>query len=177
MIHPSPHSFSRSPVEEVVCCCTLGHDGEALSLRIPGPYPGWPQIRERVMEMIAGVEDVSRISGCMLRYTDLIPVPHGSHLPGIKEIEQIFSGEFNCYTLQDRVVLSHTPLPGSSGSIRSLHHRPGKPGWTLVLSMQTTGTARFASCDSVMEWFDDARACIHDLFDRIVPEDIVQKLR
>jgi|GEM_PF-3656898 len=23
----------------------------------------------------------------------------------------------------------------------------------------------------------DGRACIHDLFDRIVPEDIVQKLR
>lgn len=177
MNHPPPHSFSRSPVEEVICRCVLGYNAESLSLTIPGPYPGWPKIRERIREMVDSVEDISRITGAMLIYTDLFPVLPGVTLPEAKDIEQILSGEYNCHTVRDKVVFSCTSIPGTAGTIRSLRNSPKRPGWTLVFSVQTEGQHRFASCDLVVVWFDDAHAAIHNLFDRIVPEDIVQALR
>jgi len=177
MDHPPPHSFSRSPVEEVFCRCTCG--SESHSLAILPPYPGWPDIRDRIREMIAGIGEVSRISGCMLRYTDLIPVGEGNTLPGIAAIEQILSGKYPCSVdmLHNEIVLSSTSIPGTAGSVCSLQNRPGKPGWTLVFTMHTEGPARFVSGDGVVKWFDDARAEIHGLFDLIVPEEIVQVLR
>lgn len=177
MDHPPPHAFSRSPVEEVICRCTLGRDAGSLSMSIPGPYPGWPHIRERIREMIAGAEDISRITGCMLQYTDLIPVHQSMDLPGMKDIEQLLSGKYNCHTVQDEVMLFRTHIPGTAGSIRSHLNRPGKPVWTLVFSIQTEGPARFASCEDLLDWFDDARAGIHALFDIIVPEEIIQALK
>jgi hypothetical protein len=87
MDHPPPHSFSRSPVEEVFCRCTCGSGAESLSLTIPQPYPGWPNIRDMIREMIAVAGEISRITGCMLRYTDLIPVVDGKTLPGTEAIE------------------------------------------------------------------------------------------
>jgi len=177
MHHPPPHSFSRSPVEEVFCRCTCG--SESLSLTIPPPYPGWPTIRDRIREMIAGAGEISRISGCMLRYTDLIPVGDGKTLPGTEAIEQLLSGKYNCSidTLRNEIVLISTSIPDTAGSVCSLQNRPGKSGWTLVFTMTTEGPARFVSGDSVVKWFDDARAEIHGLFDLIVPEEIVQVLR
>jgi len=127
--------------------------------------------------MIAGTEDISRITGCMLQYTDLIPVHQSMDLPGMKEIEQLLSVKFNCHTIRDEVVLSGTHIPGTAGSVRSLLNRAGKPGWTLVFSIQTEGAARFASCDDLLDWFDDARAGIHGLFDLVVPEEIIQALK
>jgi len=176
---PPPHSFSRSPVEEVFCCCTCGPGAKSLSLIVPPPYPGWPNIRDRISDMIAGAGEVSRITGCMLRYTDLIPVADGKNLPGTEDIEHVISERFNCYSdnAQNEIVLISTEIPGNAGSICSLHNRPGKPGWTLIFTMRTKGPARFVSGDSVVNWFDDARAGIHGLFDLIVPEEIVQALR
>jgi len=177
MDHPPPHDFSRSPVEEVICRCTLGHDSGSLFLIIPGPYPGWPLIRERIREMIASTEDISRITGCMLQYTDLLPVLPGVTLPGIEDLEDLISRNYNCETRQHKIVLIRTNIPGTAGSISSLLNRPGRPGWTLVISMYTEGPARVTSCDDLLEWFDDARAEIHGLFDFVVPEEIVQVIR
>jgi hypothetical protein len=129
--------------------------------------------------MIAGAGEISRITGCMLRYTDLIPVVDGKNMPGTEDIEHLLSGRFNCSIdkKQDEIVLISTKIPDTAGSVRSIHHRPGKPGWTLIFTMSTEGPARFVSSDSVLNWFDDARAEIHGLFDLIVPEEIVRDLR
>jgi uncharacterized protein (TIGR04255 family) len=176
---PPPHSFSRSPVEEVFCRCTCGSDAQPLSLTIPPPYPGWPDISDRIREMIAGAGEISRITGCMLRYTDLLPVVEGKTLPGTEAIEHLLSGKFTCSfgTPRNEIVLFSTPIPDTAGSVCSLPNRPGKPGWTLIFTLNTEGPARFVSGDSVVRWFDDARAEIHGLFDLIVPEEIVQALR
>ncbi len=179
MDHPPPHSFSRSPVEEVFCRCTCGSGAEALSLANLSPYPGWPDIRDRIREMIEDAGEISRITGCMLRYTDLIPVVEGKNLPKTEDIEQLLSGKYTCSmdTLRNEIVLTGTGIPGTAGSVCSLQNRPGKPGWTLVFTLHTAGPARFVSGDSVVKWFDDARAEIHGLFDLIVPEEIVQVLK
>lgn len=179
MNHPPPHSFSRSPVEEVFCHCTCGSDVDSLALTIPLPYPGWPHIRDLIREMIAGAGECSRITGCMLRYTDLIPVVDGMNLPGTEAIGRLLSGRYPCYfdNNQDEIVLISTMIPDTAGSVCSIHNRPGKPGWTLVFTMRTERPAGFVSGDSILTWFDDARAVIHGLFDLIVPEEIVQALR
>jgi uncharacterized protein (TIGR04255 family) len=179
MDNPISHSFSRSPVEEVFCRCTCGSDSESLSLTIPRPYPGWPHIRDGIRDMIAGAGDISRITGCMLRYTDLIPVVDGKNLPGTEDIGHLLSGRFDWYfdNEQNEIVLVGTKIPDTTGSVRSLRNRPGKPGWTLIFTMKTEGSARFVSGESVLNWFDEARAAIHGLFDLIVPEEIVQALR
>ena len=177
MDHPPPHSFSRSPVGEVFCRCTCG--SETYSLAVLPPYPGWPAIRDRIREMIAGIGEISRVTGCMLRYTDLLPAGEGKTLPGTGEIARLLSGKYPCSVdpLTHEIVLSGTSIPGTAGSVCSFQDRPGKPGWTLVFTLSIPGPARFVSGDSVMEWFDDARAEIHGLFDLIVPEEIVQLLR
>jgi uncharacterized protein (TIGR04255 family) len=179
MNHPPPHSFSRSPVEEVFCCCSCGSDAKSLSLTIPPPYPGWPHIRDGIRDMIAGAREISRITGCMLRYTDLIPVVDGKELPGNEEIEHLLSGKFKCSFdhNQNEIVLITTNIPDTAGSVCSIHNRSGKPGWTLIFTMKTEGRVSFVSGDSVLNWFDDARAGIHELFDLIVPEEIVQALQ
>ena len=99
--------------------------------------------------------------------------------PEPEDIEHLFSGRFNCYfdNKQNEIVLISTKIPDTTGSVCSIHNRPGKPGWTLIFTMKTEGPARFVSGDSVLTWFDDARAGIHGLFDLIVPEEIVQALR
>lgn len=179
MKHPPPHSFSRSPVEEVFCHCICGSDTESLSLTIPPPYPGWPCIREGISDMIAGAGEISRITGCMLRYTDLIPVAEGVSLPGTGEIVHLLSGRFECSIdrSQNEIVLVRTKIPDTTGSVCSLQNRPGSRGWTLVFTMKTDGPAGFGSTDRVLDWFDDARAGIHELFDLVVPAEIVQALR
>ena len=179
MNHPTVHSFSRSPVEEVFCRCTCASDAESLSLTIPLPYPGWPHIRDRIRDMIAGAGKISRITGCMLRYTDLIPAVDGKNLPGTEDIEHLLSGRFNCYfdKKQNEIVLISTKIPDTTGSVCSIHNRPGKPGWTLIFTMKTEGPARFVSDEEVLNWFDNARAEIHELFDLIVPGEIVKALR
>jgi uncharacterized protein (TIGR04255 family) len=179
MDHPPPHFFSRSPVEEVFCGCTCRSDVDPPALTIPLPYPGWPHIRDRIREMIAGAGEISRITGCMLRYTDLIPVVDGKDLPGSEDIEVLLSGRYPCYfdNNQHEIVLISTKIPDTAGSVCSMHNRPGKPGWTLIFTMRTERPAGFVSGDSILNWFDDARAGIHGLFDLIVPDDIVQSLR
>jgi hypothetical protein len=179
MNHPPPHSFSRSPVKEVYCRCTCGSGAEPLSLTIPPPYPGWPHIRGRIRDMFAGAGEISRITGCMIRYTDLLPVVDGKNPPGAEDIEHLLSGRFDCSIdkKQNEIVLISMKIPGTAGSVCSIHDRPGTPGWTLIFTMSTEGPASFVSGDSVVNWFDDARAGIHDLFDLIVPEEIVQSLR
>jgi hypothetical protein len=129
--------------------------------------------------MIARVGDVSRITGCMLRYTDLIPVADGKDLPGTAEIGQVLSGRYDCYFdyEQNEFVLTSTKIPDTAGSVFSIHNRPGKPGWTLIFTLRTDAPARFVSGDSVLNWFDDARAGIHELFDLLVPDQIVQILQ
>lgn len=175
MDHPPPHAFSRSPVEEVFCRCTCG--SKSRSLTVPPPYPGWPDIRDRIREMIAGVDDISQVTGCMLRYTDLIPVGEGKTLLGIEDIAQLLSGRFDYSTTENEIILPSTNIPGTAGSVCSIHNRPGKPGWPLIFTMTTEGPARFVSCDSVVQWFDDAQAEIHGLFDLIVAGEIVQVIR
>ena len=177
MDHPPPHAFSRSPVEEVFCQITRGPGAESLSLAIPAPYPGWPHIRERLQETIAGAGDVSRVTGCMLRYTDLLPVPLGMALPGNEDLEGLLSKNYHCETVQDEIVFTSTKIPDTEGSVRSTHPQPGKPGWTLVFTMHIKRTSGFPDGDSMMTWFDDARSEIHELFDLIVPEEIVKHLR
>jgi uncharacterized protein (TIGR04255 family) len=178
MNHPPPHSFSRSPVEEVFCHCSCGSDAGSLSLTIPPPYPGWPHIRDGIRDIIAGAGVIPRITGCMLRYTDLIPFVDVKNLPGNKEIEHLLSGKFNCYIdhSQNEIVLLSTKIPDTAVSVCSIPNRPGKPGWTLIFTMKTEGRVSFVSGDSVLNWFDNARAGIHGLFDLIVPEEIVQAL-
>lgn len=129
--------------------------------------------------MIAGIGEISRMSGCMLRYTDLIPIDEGTTLPGTEAIAQLLSRKFDCSVdaLQNEIVLTSTSIPGTAGSVCSFQDSPGKPGWTLVFTLHTAEPARFVSDDSVVQWFDDARAEIHGLFDLIVPEEIVQALR
>jgi hypothetical protein len=178
MNHPPPHSFSRSPVEEVFCCCSYGSDARSLSLTIPPPYPGWPRIRDGIRNMIAGTREISRITGCMLRYTDLIPVFDAKSLPGNKEIEHLLSGKFNrSFDNKNEIILFTSGIPDTAGSVCSMYNRSGKPGWTLIFTMKTEKPFCFVSGDSVLNWFDDARAGIHGLFDLIVPDEIVQLLR
>lgn len=179
MNHPPPHSFSHSPVEEVFCCCTFGSEAESLTLTIPSPYPGWPRIRHGIRDMIAGAGEISRVTGCTLQYTDLIPVGDGKNLPGTEDIVRLLSRSYTCSfdQKQNKIVLISTKIPGTAGSVCSIYNRPGKPGWTLIFTLKTEGAARFASGDAVLDWFDNARAGIHELFDLIVPEEIVQTLR
>jgi hypothetical protein len=179
MNHPPTHSFSRSPVEEVFCRCTCGSDAESLSLTIPPPYPGWLHIRDGIGDMIAGAGEISRINGCMLRYTDLIPVVDGRNLPGTEEIAHLISGRFSCSfgNTRNEIVIISTKILHTGGSVCSIHNRPGKPGWTVIFTMNTQGQVRFVSGYSVLNWFDDARAGIHEIFDLIVPEEIVEALR
>lgn len=180
MKHPPPHSFSRSPVEEVLCCCTCGSGAGQLSRAFPPPYPGWPHIREGIGEMIAGAAgETSRVTGCLLRYTDLIPGVDDRNVPGTGEIERLLSARFGCHSdvNRDEIILVSTDVPGTTGSVRSIRDRPGKPGWTLVFTMKTARPDGFVSRESVLDWFDDARAGIHELFDIIVPMEIVQELR
>ncbi len=124
----------------------------------------------------------------MLRYTDLIPVVNEKNLPGTEEIERVLFGRFDCsfdtsqneihrYGSRRPVVLVGTNIPNTAGSVCSLHNRRRKPGWTLIFTIRTEGPARFVSGDHVVNWFEDARAEIHDLFDLIVPDEIVQALR
>jgi hypothetical protein len=178
MNHPPPHSFSRSPVEEVFCRCTCGSDSESLSLTIAPPYPGWPHIRDMIGDMIARAGKISLITGCMLRYTDLIAVVDGKNVPGTEDIEHMLSGRFKCFfdNKQNEIVLISTKIPNTAGSVCSIYNRPGKPGWMLIFTMNTEGLPGFVSGDDVLTWFDDARAGIHELFDLIVPEEIVQAL-
>ncbi len=127
--------------------------------------------------MITGAGEISRITGCTLRYTDLLSVPPGIHLPGTAEIEHLVSRSFNCETTQDKILFTSMKIPGSEGSVRSIRPIPEKQGWTLVFTMHTEEPAGFLSSESIVEWFDGARAEIHGLFDLIVPEEIVQLLR
>ena len=129
--------------------------------------------------MIAGAGEISRITGCTLRYTDLIPVIEGTVLPGTEDIEQRLSGIFDGYSNENQheLVLLNTKIPDTLGSVCSLYNRSGKPGWTLIFTVKTEGPVRFVSGDDVVNWFDDARAGIHRLFDLIVPAEIVQTLR
>lgn len=177
MDQPLPHSFSHSPVEEVFCRLTFGYGAGSLCLAIQPPYPGWPHIRDRTREMIAGAGDVSRITGCTLRYTDLIQAIEEATVPGIKDIAYLLSGRFDCYAAQNGITLFRTNMPGTGGSVCSALNRPGKPGWTLAFTLHTSERVRFDSVDSAIRWFDDARAVIHELFDLIVPDEIVQILR
>lgn len=174
-----PHSFSRSPVEEVFCQCTFGSAAESLSLVVPPPYRGWPHIRDEIRTMIASAGDISRITGCNLRYTDLIPVASGMDMPGTEAIVDLLSGKFDCHIdmTKNEIVLGSTDIPGTAGSVCLREKRHRKPAWTLIFSLHTVGETSFDSCDSVIGWFDDARAEIHDLFDLIVPEEIVQIFR
>lgn len=179
MNHPPPHSFSRSPVEEVFCRCTCGSDAESLSLSIPSPYPGWLHIRDKIRDIIAGAGEITLITGCMLQYTDLIPVVSGKFVPGTEDIARLISGRFKCFidNTKDEIVLFSTGIPNTAGSVASIWNRPGKPGWTLIFTMKTENPPGFVSGDAILNWFDDARAGIHETFDRIVPEEIVQALR
>lgn len=176
MTHPPPHAFSRSPVEEVFCRCTVSPKAKSLSLAIPAPYPGWPDIREQIGDMIAGAGETSRITGCILRYTDIFPVNPGIALPGIEDLEEFLSRNYHCKTGQDEIVFTSRKIPLTAGSVRSVHNQ-GKPGWTLMFTVHIERPGGFLSRESVLEWFDDARAEIHGLFDLIVPEEIVQILR
>lgn len=146
-------------------------------MTIPPPYPGWPIIRDRIREMVAGAGEVSRISGCMLRYTDLIPVDCGGALPGSEDIVRLLSGRFDCSLSAAQVVRVQGVFPGTEGAVSSLSPMPGRPVWTLIFSMETAGHLLFVSEDSTLNWFDDARDGIHMLFDLIVPDNIVQSLR
>ncbi len=179
MNHPPPHSFSRSPVEEVFCRCTCKSGTESLSLTIPPPYPGWPHIRDGIRDMIAGAGEISRITGCMLRYTDLIPVVDGKTLAGTEAIAHLLSGRFNCSfdNIQNEIMLTSTKFPDTAGSVSSIRNRPGKPGWTLIFTMNTQGPPVFDSSDDILNWFDNARSAIHEIFDLIVPEEIVETFR
>ena len=127
--------------------------------------------------MVTGAGDISLVTGCMLRYTDLLPAGEGKTLPGTEDIAQLLSGIYNCSTTPEEVILIGTRIPGTAGSVCSIPDRPGKPGWTLVFTVHTEGPARFISGDGIVEWFDGARAEIHRLFDLIVPEEILQALR
>lgn len=129
--------------------------------------------------MIAGAGDVSRIRGCMLRYTDLLPVAHETDVPGIGTVGDLIAGKFRCSidAARSEIVISGTGIPNTAGSVRTIANRPGKPGWTLVFCLHTRGPAQFATGESVLQWFDDARAVIHGLFDLVVPGEIVQGLR
>jgi hypothetical protein len=115
----------------------------------------------------------------MLRYTDLIPVVDEKTVPGTENIAHLLSGGFDCSfdPSQEGLVFISTKSPGTAGSVRSILNGPGKPGWTLVFTTNTRGLASFVSCDCVLDWFDDARAAIHEIFDRIVPGEIVQSFR
>ncbi|MBP1929987.1 uncharacterized protein (TIGR04255 family) [Methanolinea mesophila] len=179
MDNPPAHSFSRSPVQEVFCLCTRGSDAEPLTLTVPRPYPGWPHIRGRITDMIDGAGEISRITGCTLQYTDLIPVVDGMELPGIEDIGRVLSGRFNCFvdTAKSEIMLIGTKIPDTEGSVFSMDNRPGTPGWTLIFTMSIERPSGFVSGESVVNWFDAARAGIHGLFDLIVPEEIVQSLR
>lgn len=179
MDHPPPHSFSRSPVEEVFCRCSCGSGAESRSLTIPPPYPGWPYIRDAIRDMVAGAVEVSRITGCTISYTDLLPVVDGTDLPGTGDIVDLLSGRFDCSLDRkgNEILFISTLIPDTAGSVCSVLNRPNKPGWTLVFTMKTDRPVGFVSGESVMNWFSDARAEIHMLFDLIVPEEIVRTLR
>lgn len=129
--------------------------------------------------MIANAGDVSCITGCMLRYTDLLPVAPETDVPGIGTVGDLIAGKFMCSidAARSEIVITGTGIPHTTGSVRSIANRPGKPGWTLVFCLHTRGPARFATGESVLQWFDDARGIIHGLFDLVVPGGIVQGLR
>ncbi|HPH34194.1 MAG TPA: TIGR04255 family protein [Methanoregulaceae archaeon] len=157
--------------------CTSG--AEARSLTIPPPYPGWPHIREKIKDMVMAAGEISHINGCLLRYSDLIPFSDGKKLPGTEEIAHLISGIYQCSSdsTQNEIILIDTKIPDTIGSVHSIQDSPGKPGWTLIFTMNTERPVRFDSISSILNWFDDARAGIHEIFDLIVPEEIVQALK
>lgn len=94
----------------------------------------------------------------------------------IEDLEEFLSRNYHCERRQDEIVFTSRKIPRTEGSIRSIHNRPGKPGWILVFTMYTETPRGFLSGDRVVIWFDDARAEIHGLVDLIVPEEIVKLL-
>lgn len=68
-------------------------------------------------------------------------------------IKRLLSEKFNCYVdnKKDEIVTFSMAIPGTTGTVASIHNRPGKPGWTLIFSMETDGAARFVSADAILE--------------------------
>ena len=179
MIHPPPHSFSRSPVEEVFCSLITRPGTVSLSRTIPPPYPGWPYIREEIGNMIDDTGDTSQITGCILRYTDLIPAQYLETITEPVTVLSMLSEKVIRQSSRERgdILVTRTSIPDTTGSVCSIRGDIQNPGWILIFTMQTEALTREPSREQVLNWFDDARAEIHVLFDLIVPEDIVQAFR
>ena len=98
-------------------------------------------------------------------------------LPGAEDLESLLSWNYTREIIQEDIVFTSMKSPATAGSVRSIRPKPEKQGWTLVFTMHTGEPAGFLSSESIVEWFDNARAEIHGLFDLIVPDEIVQILR
>lgn len=175
---PSPHNFSRSPVDEVYCACIRSPEGENLELTIPAPYPGWSRIRDQLSTQIATISDPLRISGCTLRFTDRFP-----------SVRVVPTHDFFRKLMATRIISEqkldnksefklNSSLPGTMIQIISIGDGQNNVGWTLVfILMSDPGACLFSTHEKIQTWFDEAHAEIHLLFDMMVPPEIIEQVR
>ncbi len=178
MEQPPPHAFARSPVQDVTASITV-RDQYSHVVMIPAPYPGWPSIREKIERKASEIDTFSDISGCFIRYRDRFPAWIISTLSGRRDpdrwLEQCALGPIS--TKLGACTLLLPVSEGMTGSVTSCQIPQGDDDWLLVFSFFSEQNLIFRSSRDVLDWFDQARAQVHILFDQIVPDEVIPMLR
>lgn len=175
-MHPSPHNFTNSPVQEVLCSCTFESE-EPLILRILAPYPGWISIKQDLKDLLKSLCDPVIVTGCTLQYTDIFhPVTldtvSGPHFLGFSEYSGIKSRIIG--RKGDDLIIS-SPIPKSDILIRHKNGGHRGQGCTLIFTVVNRSTS--FSIDQALQWFDSAHDEIHILFDLCIPPEMSHSLR
>jgi uncharacterized protein (TIGR04255 family) len=165
MIQPEPHNFSQSPVAEVLCRWEF-ESGSLITLSIPGPYPGWRSIQGDIRRVIAGIIQTKGVVSCMLRYTDEFAFEAGEKDPSA--YSSTIAPDAEAWQKA-----ADTPKFSAGVEIRTDHERKV---FEYVFTIQTD-TAWFATEEEIVDWYDAAHAEIHNLFDKVVPSELIRKLQ
>jgi len=178
MNQPPPHAFSRSPVQDVTAGVSI-RDQRTHVVMIPAPYPGWPAIRENIENIASRHDEFPDISGCFLRYRDRFPARIIRNLSG-RSNPELWLDQCDLGPISTEKGVRRLLLPagkGMTGSVTAFQGSQGDDGWLLIFSFFSDKDPIFHSSQDVLDWFDQARASIHLLFDQIVPAGILPMLR
>lgn len=169
-----PHNFTHSPVDEVTISLCYGEESPPVEIVIPSPYPGWGPIRERLEEIIQGLPGDTFHTG-MLRYTDCFPLNPGdipSDLvviaPGIPSFfrERNISSPFAKSTISCIIPDAEADVLYTQSSDRI----------KLVFTVRTHHGSVYDK-HSALTWFDQAREAVHQMFDAVTKEELVERVR
>ncbi len=164
-MQPEPHNFSRSPVAEVFCRWEF-ESGSIITFSIPGPYPGWRSIQGDIRRVIAGIIQTKGVVSCMLRYTDEFSFQ-------AREKDPSAYSSLIAPDAEPWHKAADTPKSTAEVEIRTDH---GRKVFVYVFTIETD-TAWFATEEEIVEWYDAAHAEIHNLFDKLVPPELICELQ